>query len=39
MEKNWSHRKIYKIYKDSIFETSKADIWRYCIFISMVVFI
>ena len=31
MEKNWSHRKIYKIYKDSIFGASKADIWRYCI--------
>ena len=31
MEKNWSHRKIYQIYKDSIFGASKADIWRYCI--------
>ena len=31
MEKNWSHRKIYKIYKDSIYGASKADIWRYCI--------
>ena len=31
MEKNWGHRKIYKIYKDSIFGASKADIWRYCI--------
>ena len=31
MEKNWGHRKIYKIYKDSIYGASKADIWRYCI--------
>ncbi len=31
MEQNWSHRKIYEIYKNSIYGASKADIWRYCI--------
>lgn len=28
---HWRHRKIYKIYKSSIYGASKADIWRYCI--------
>lgn len=31
MEENWSHRKIYEVYKNSIYGASKADIWRYCI--------
>ena len=31
MKKNWGHRKIYKIYENSVFQPSKADIWRYCI--------
>ena len=31
MEKHWSHRKIYEIYKNSIYGASKADIWRYCV--------
>ena len=31
MKKSWGDRKIYQIYKNSVFESSKADIWRYCI--------
>ena len=31
MEKHWGHRKIYEIYKNSIYGASKADIWRYCV--------
>ena len=39
MEKNWSHRKIYKIYKNSIFGASKAIFGDTAYFMKMVVFI
>ena len=31
MKTYWGNHEIYKIYRDSIFQPSKADIWRYCI--------
>ena len=31
MKNKWGKRKIYDIYKNSVFQCSKADIWRYCI--------
>jgi len=31
MLESWGSRKIYQIYKNSVFHSSKADIWRYCI--------
>ena len=31
MYNSWGQRKIYEIYKNSVFQSSKADIWRYCI--------
>ncbi len=31
MLESWGNRKIYQIYKNSVFQSSKADIWRYCI--------
>ena len=31
MKKSWGHRKIYELYNNSVFQASKADIWRYCI--------
>ena len=31
MRNSWGDRKIYKIYQNSVFESSKSDIWRYCI--------
>ena len=31
MKKNWGNRKIYEIYENSVFQPSKADIWRYCV--------
>lgn len=31
MHNNWRDHGIYKIYCNSIFQPSKADIWRYCI--------
>lgn len=31
MKKSWGDREIYQIYKNSVFQASKADIWRYCI--------
>ena len=31
MKNSWGDRKIYDLYKNSVFQASKADIWRYCI--------
>ncbi len=31
MKEYWIHHEIYEIYSNSIFNPSKADIWRYCI--------
>ncbi len=31
MKEKWSHNPIYKIYLNSVFQASKADIFRYCI--------
>ena len=31
MRNYWGDREIYQIYKNSVFQASKADIWRYCI--------
>ena len=31
MKKFWGDHEIYEIYSNSVFQPSKADIWRYCI--------